>query len=1328
MTRVPVRYARGILALAAIGLLATCQHETVGPGRRAALAVAPVLPSATRLAAFNLTIDGARLIVVSPPADTALDRTYPFPANQTSLQIEADISLDQSPQTFAVTIQLLSGSTVLFAGTQNVTLSSGSSTPSTQIPVIYTGPGQTVASLTIDPQDSVLSFGGAMTFRATALDGQGAPVPNFYVSWTTSDTVAAPIDATGHLVAPSVRRRLTVTAQTPNNVVASTAITFAPVATTLAVLSGCGQSGLLGTQLPQPIVAKVTAGDGLGVRGVMVTFTPPAGAAVATPQVATDSTGVAQTFVTLGSSSGPAAFQVSAPGLTTVPCNQSAFGAATQLVFLTQPSSTFAGNVIAPPVVVEARDAQGTPVPTFTGDVSVALGNNPGGATLTGTTTVAAVGGQASFDDLSLDKVGAGYTLAFTATGLATATSAPFAISGGSPDHLVFTVPPVNTPSGTAITPAVVIGAQDALGNPASLTGDVTISINTGPAGAALTGTTTVTAAAGVATFGNLMLDKTGTYTLRAQATGLGAVNSAPFDVTTGLSRQAVFTTGPSDVVAGAAIAPAVVVEVQDLQGNTDVTFNGNVGIVIRINAGGGTLSGTDTVTAASGVATFSDLSIDKSGVGYTLEAGASGVAAGVSNSFTVNPGAASQLAFVVPPTTVGVGAPIAPVVVGVEDAFGNLVTNATDQIDLRIGVNPPGNAVLGGSTTINATNGLATFSDLTIDLPGTGFTLVAGSGTLTSATSPPFDVLAGATQLLVQVTPTTQTAGQPVDIQVTAQDGLGNTVTSYRGTILFSTSDAQGSVPAPYTFTAGDNGSHLFAAGATLGSAGTQLVSATDQANSSITGFGTVTINPGAAALLGYSLQPTTVVQNQSMSVGVAVEDAFHNVVPTATQAVTLAIQTNPGGGTLTGGGPVGAVSGIASFTVSIDQPGNGYTLVAMASGLTSATSTPFDVLGGATKTWTGEVGTDWSTDINWLPSGVPTSSDDVLIPSGQSNYPTLSANSAVHNLTMQSGASLETAGFVLDVFGNLDAPFTPITGTGTVLLDGSGTTVQGSLPNVQVGGTVTVIGLLIVEGDLDIVGGALDLGKSQSIVVNGAVTTSSTGVLVDTAGSVLTVYRDAIFGGGSEAGLLTSGTFQLLGHFTQNGDPESFAADSAFFTILFGDSTQQLVTFTNPGSGAGASHFGGLQAYDTAGVSLASAVFVNGPFYSAPINTVPALFLGNGHAMTVQGFTLDSVVIDNMPLVVTNSPQGLFGQDVTFQNFSQADIQLDITRNTGPGVTFTNFKFLGAPPTTGWHLFVHDPVIGNGAFSVTMVTPSPLQSGGARFTTSGEATISWP
>src|SRR2546430_17508951 len=53
--------------------------------------------------------------------------------------------------------------------------------------------------------------------------------------------------------------------------------------------------------------------------------------------------------------------------------------------------------------------------------------------------------------------------------------------------------------------------------------------------------------------------------------------------------------------------------------------FTGNVQVAIEANPGGGTLSGTATVAAVAGVATFSTLSINRTGAGYTLTAAAGG-------------------------------------------------------------------------------------------------------------------------------------------------------------------------------------------------------------------------------------------------------------------------------------------------------------------------------------------------------------------------------------------------------------------------------------------------------------------------------------------------------------------------------------------------------------------------------------------------------------------------------------------------------------------------------------------------------------------------------
>ena len=79
--------------------------------------------------------------------------------------------------------------------------------------------------------------------------------------------------------------------------------------------------------------------------------------------------------------------------------------------------------------LVAAEDAVGNVVSSFNGTLTVALGNNPTGATLGGTLTATINSGAATFSGLTLDKVGTGYTLRATGGGLTAATTNAFNVT-----------------------------------------------------------------------------------------------------------------------------------------------------------------------------------------------------------------------------------------------------------------------------------------------------------------------------------------------------------------------------------------------------------------------------------------------------------------------------------------------------------------------------------------------------------------------------------------------------------------------------------------------------------------------------------------------------------------------------------------------------------------------------------------------------------------------------------------------------------------------------------------------------------------------------------
>lgn len=227
-----MKLSRGLLALSLIGLVSTCAEPTsngVGAGF-VGVGVPVVLPPASLLAP-GLVLDRVKIVVGKS-----------FPQQETFLRIDsAEVSLSPSQNTAQARIQLLiskvdtltvnidylasDGTTLFIAGTEVIVIPGRQiSLPPTQ--PFYVGPGFNIASMTLSPADSQLTAGDSLTLDPRPVDVQGAPVAQFYVSWLTDDP-RVPIDALGRITAPtSLTKLLTVTANTPNGVSASTTVTL----------------------------------------------------------------------------------------------------------------------------------------------------------------------------------------------------------------------------------------------------------------------------------------------------------------------------------------------------------------------------------------------------------------------------------------------------------------------------------------------------------------------------------------------------------------------------------------------------------------------------------------------------------------------------------------------------------------------------------------------------------------------------------------------------------------------------------------------------------------------------------------------------------------------------------------------------------------------------------------------------------------------------------------------------------------------------------------------------------------------------------------------
>ena len=208
------------------------------------------------------------------------------------------------------------------------------------------------------------------------------------------------------------------------------------------------------------------------------------------------------------------------------------------------------------------------------------------------------------------------------------------------------------------------------------------------------------------------------------------------------LPAQLAFVVQPGNSTAGLAMSPGVQVEVQDASGNRVTRAADPITIAIAANAGGGTLSGSRTISAVAGRTTFSDLSIEKAGGAYTLEASAPLLGSITSRPFDVAPGAPNRVVFVnQPPRDIEGNVVISPPIeVEVQDAFGNV--RQGDHVVMSLGTNPwagptaPGGRLIGDPQT-NVINGVASFANLRVDKPARGYVLRATVGAVAGVSAP---------------------------------------------------------------------------------------------------------------------------------------------------------------------------------------------------------------------------------------------------------------------------------------------------------------------------------------------------------------------------------------------------------------------------------------------------------------------------------------------------------------------------------------------------------------------------------------------------------------
>jgi hypothetical protein len=762
---------------------------------------AAALQVAQHLSDFGIDYDRVRVVLVRPPADTAKDTTVAFAPGGPDLILNLTVEVRSSDEVFDVGIQFLSGPKPVFEGEGRARSHTPDhpAPPQAQIAINYVGPGANVARISLSPKTATLPSDQAIAFVATAFDANNNPVATGPLNWSSSDPSLATISGTGALQAQGRRGSVVISATTPTGISDRATVSLVPAPTSITLVSGGGQTGIVGTALTTAAVVQVNAADGLGVPGVTVSFAPAPGGHVGSASATTDASGRASTSLTLGTVAGVQIFGANAGALTAVVPETALPGGPAAIAAISGSGQTDTVRKSLATLVARVADQFGNPV---TG-IMVSWARSAGDGSLGGTSSTTGGDGRATMtytlgnvvgdESVTASVGGVASPATFTFHAVAAAPSTIAAVSGNAQTGRV----------GTALSAPLVVRVADDVGAPVA---GATVNWTATNGSVSATSTTDASGHASV-------IMTLGSHTGAASATAsIANGKHASFSATAqpGIVAAAIFSTQPTNATAGATIS-AVRVTLLDAFGNQTNAVN-PVTIALGSNPGGAALSGTLVRGASNGVATFNDLKIDKAGVGYTLVASSGNVASITSSSFTITaPRVAAMLTIVAGDNQHGAaGSPLAVAPsVKVTDANGNAVSGASVTFSAS-----DGGDVVPGTPVVSDANGVATLTAWILGPHPGPQTLTASSPGLASvvihagAFAGPPTMLGVATQPSSTTTSGVALGRQPV-IQLldhfgnpTATTGLTVTVAVSGGSLLGTTSVTADPVTGLATFT----------------------------------------------------------------------------------------------------------------------------------------------------------------------------------------------------------------------------------------------------------------------------------------------------------------------------------------------------------------------------------------------------------------------------------------------------------------------------------------------------------------------------------------------
>ncbi|MBK8004502.1 MAG: hypothetical protein IPK12_11345, partial [Gemmatimonadetes bacterium] len=454
----------------------------------------------------------------------------------------------------------LSGS----AGSFTLSFGSGSLTPVTAGVTLSAGPAAQLTANSTLAQGGTAGLAVGTPPSVLVTDASGNPVSGVGVTFAvatgggsvtggSATTNGSGVATVGSWTLGTIAGGNSLTATSAG--LAGSPITFtatgsAGAPSSIAVNAGNGQSATVNTAVATAPSVLVHDAFNNPVSGVSVTFAvATGGGSVTGGSATTNGSGIATVGSwTLGTTVGSNTLTATSGSLTGSPVTFTATGTAAApsviaKVGATDNQSATVGTAVATPPQVLVTDQFGNPV----GGIGVTFAVTGGGGNATGTSTTTDAQGHASVGSWTLGNTAGLNTLSATSAGL-TGSPLSFTATGnaGAPAQLALATAPSSTvAAGGSFTTAPVIQVRDGFGNNITASG-IAVTVSVAPAGASLTGTTTVsTNGFGLASFGGLGLTGTaGSYTLSFTSGGLTGTASGSITLTAGAPAVLSLTAG----------------------------------------------------------------------------------------------------------------------------------------------------------------------------------------------------------------------------------------------------------------------------------------------------------------------------------------------------------------------------------------------------------------------------------------------------------------------------------------------------------------------------------------------------------------------------------------------------------------------------------------------------------------------------------------------------------------------------------------------------------------------------------------------------------------